>query len=661
MDSGINDGAMHEVKVLGGATQFSGDATMPAGEGIDTAKENESIKIYAEHHENLLHLLRRSGIDIASPCGGGGRCGKCLVRVVSSAADMLAPTLAELKFLPDELLSEGYRLACFLEVAGDLTISPAAPPAAKAKIITAGLGISLPLDPYMRKFAVDIKSQTLSEQVPDAELIAIALAGSFPEFINPGVGLTPNVYSDIQILKTLSGALSDGEGRVTCICSRSGGRIFGIEPGDTSGRCFGVAFDLGTTTIAGYLYDLSNGREIAVASMLNPQAKFGADVITRINYTLSGAGRQDEMRECALEGLNSLLARLTSLGGVASNEIYCAYLGGNTTMLHFFMGLPAGKIAAAPFIPVTTSLCYMTKQQSGLLIGESGIAACLPGVSAYVGADALAATLACNMDESDEISILIDIGTNGEIVIGGKASLYACSTAAGPAFEGASISCGMGGVDGAVDTVRIHPDGEIAYSTIGDAAPAGICGSGLVDAIAQLLKLGIIDETGRLLDADEAADEGSPSALCDRLVKLDGGARAFMLIPATDASAHAGIYISQRDIRELQNAKAAIAAGAMTLLSKAGLSAGDVSHVYLAGGFGNYINVKSAVEIGLVMRELEDRIIPAGNAAGAGVSSALLSGQAVGRLLAMSDKTRYIELSASAEFTQNYVDCMIFE
>jgi uncharacterized 2Fe-2S/4Fe-4S cluster protein (DUF4445 family) len=461
------------------------------------------------------------------------------------------------------------------------------------------------------------------------------------------------------MLRKLPADIEEGGGIITCVCA--GGRIIGVESGDTVDRCFGAAFDIGTTTIAGYLYDLSDGQRVAVASALNPQARFGADIITRINYSLMSPRGADELRACVTEELNRLLERLARLGEAAVDEVYAVYIAGNTTMLHFFMGLPAGKIAVAPFIPVTKGACFLVKNQSGLALNKSGVTVCLPGVSAYVGADTLSAALACDMDISAKINILIDIGTNGEIVIGGKEFLYACSTAAGPAFEGASISRGVGGIEGAVDSVEITAEGDVSYTTIGGSAAVGICGSGLVDIVAQLLKYGVIDETGRLSDADEAGDRGVPGALCGRLVELEDGTRVFRLISAGESRVPEGIYITQRDIRELQNAKAAIAAGVMTLLSKSGLTAGDIDKVYLAGGFGNYIKVRSALDIGLVMREFEGRIMPAGNAAGAGASSALLSGQAASRLMQMSEKMRYIELSSSAEFTGAYIDCMTFE
>ena len=684
MGNGTDELSLHKITIRDGMRHSNNES---AGQsGCD-------LILYAEHNENLYHLLAQSGIGFAAPCGGNARCGKCLVRVLTDQADMQPALSEERELIPDGLYRDGYRLACFLHVDRNLVISLYPHSSAPAQIITSGLADNIAGEPFVRKYAINIAGQTLDAQIPDAEHIAAVLAEQLrlpesediihkpdPDAIGdaargvqtvPAIGdgvpkisgmraaITPEIFSDIEILRTLSNVASDGGGLVTCI--RAGDRIIGAEPGDTSAVCYGAAFDIGTTTIAGYLYDLIDGRSVAVASSLNPQAGFGADVITRINYATSKTGGAAEMKICILDEINRMLRQLTLHSGIGSDGIYAVYITGNTTMLHFFMGLPAGKIAIAPFIPVTTSICLLTKEQSGLIVNNSATIVCLPGVSAYVGADTLTAALACGIDQSDGINLLIDIGTNGEIVIGGKEFLYACSTAAGPAFEGASISNGVGGIEGAVDSVKIDPDGKISYTTIGNADAIGICGSGLVDLVAQLLRIGIIDETGRLVEPDEAADCGVPEALCDRLVTIGERARAFKLISSDDAMSTKDIYITQRDARELQNAKAAIAAGIRTLLAKAGLAAKDIGRVFLAGGFGSYINVSSALDIGLIMREFEGRVTPAGNAAGAGAVKALLSGKAADRLTDMSQKMRYVELSASAEFTQAYIDCMTFE
>ena len=626
----------------------------------------EAMTLFAEDGENLYRLLKKSGVRFTAPCGGGGKCGKCLVCAETGASSLSPPTPEEMKPLTEKLFNGGYRLACYAHVAGDITISVAPGSSATAKILTSGIKLPESFKPYVRKLVLELGEQTLESQTPDAECVMTALSSQYPGYLrqDPEAPIVPDIFANVGVLKKLPELISAVQTcadikHATCVCA--GGRIYGVEPGDTGGRIYGAAFDIGTTTIAGYLFDMAVGTPAAVASDLNPQARFGADVITRINHTISSPDGADEMRSVVTGELNRMIGQLASQCGIEPGDIYSVYIVGNTTMLHFFTGLPAAKIAASPFIPAVAGLFNLSRGESGLSMNASGVTVVLPGVSAYVGADTLAAAVACDVGIYGDVSLLIDIGTNGEILLGNSERLYACSTAAGPAFEGASIRNGVGGVDGAVDSVEFGADGGVSYTTIGGAGAIGICGSGLVDAISQLIKYGIIDETGRLLGGEEAADAGTPQPLAERLVVLEGEGRAFRLVSAGEKPENSDIYITQRDVRELQNAKAAIAAGIKTLLSKAGLNAGDVREVYLAGGFGNYIKARSALDIGLIPREFDGRITPSGNAAGAGAVCALLSADATARMTELSGKIDYIELSASAEFTNAYIDCMMFE
>jgi uncharacterized 2Fe-2S/4Fe-4S cluster protein (DUF4445 family) len=314
------------------------------------------------------------------------------------------------------------------------------------------------------------------------------------------------------------------------------------------------------------------------------------------------------------------MAKLVQKAGITSEDIYTAVFTGNTTMLHLLLGLDAANMAVSPFIPVTTNLQYISSKALGLDINNCGMGVAFPGVSAYVGGDTVAAILSSGMYDKDEISLLVDIGTNGEIVLGGKEWLLACSTAAGPAFEGANIRNGVGGVTGAIDTVGAGPD--FKYTTIGNANPVGICGSGIIDAIARLLDAELIDETGRLADEDEAEELGQ--AYSDRLAAIDG-VRAFNLTTEGREGSGSQIVITQKDIRELQNAKAAIAAGIETLIKHSGIGHDMVKKVYLAGGFGSSINIESALKVGLLPRSLENKIEAIGNASGTGAAEGLLS------------------------------------
>jgi uncharacterized 2Fe-2S/4Fe-4S cluster protein (DUF4445 family) len=457
---------------------------------------------------------------------------------------------------------------------------------------------------------------------------------------------------------------------------------------------YGIAFDIGTTTIAAYMYELPDGARIGALSAMNPQAKYGADVITRIAHTINAPGGAADMRRAAVGALNGLTDRFLRQSGVDRDDVLAVCAAGNAAMMHFLLELPAAGIAAAPFIPVANDLLVTPAKSAGLNISGVGRLICLPGVSAYIGADTVAAVLACRLHKSGAISLLIDLGTNGEIVLGCREWMLACSTAAGPAFEGANIRNGVGGVAGAIDSVRIGDEG-IELTTIGGKAAIGLCGSGLVDAAAALLRCGIIDETGKLLGADEIEIPKSygrglrarlRAQISERLIEI-GGMRAFLIAGTGDAagsdcvaadadsaagsdriaadagSAAAGTYIAltQKDIRELQNAKAAIAAGINVLIAEAGITARDIGRVFLAGGFGSFIDKKSAVELGLIPRLLSGRIESVGNAAGAGAVEALLSKRALGEAQRLKRRIRYIELSALPKFMYEYIQCMGFE
>jgi uncharacterized 2Fe-2S/4Fe-4S cluster protein (DUF4445 family) len=460
------------------------------------------------------------------------------------------------------------------------------------------------------------------------------------------------------------------------------GRLAALEPGDTTNKMYGMAVDIGTTTVAAYLYDLVSGRHVSTGSMLNPQRKYGADVISRIDHTIRTENGRAELQSLITECIGGLAAEMAASAGIGKDDIYAAVFAGNTTMLHLLLGLDPASIATAPFIPVTTGLTLLPAKALGLSFNRCATAAVFPGVSAYIGGDIVASILSSGMYEEEGISLLVDIGTNGEIVLGGREWLLACSTAAGPAFEGANIKNGIGGVTGAIDSVGPAPD--FAYSVIGNAKPAGICGSGIVDVIAALLDAGLLDETGRMADDDEAAAAGDAAK---RLIDVEGS-RTFILsngVVQADGTAETGgvvqadgtvqtgktardgaagpdepIVITQRDVREIQNAKAAIAAGIDTLIREAGISQEDIGRVYLAGGFGSSLHIGTAVRIGLLPKALENRIEAIGNASGAGAAEGLLSVASLRTAEVLARRVRYVELSASAYFTEKYVENMLF-
>lgn len=646
--------------------------------------------IMAEEGSNLLRLLQTNGVPINTPCAGKGTCGKCAVRV---AGDMEPPSDREKHLLGSEKLEKGCRLACYTHIISDADVY-IEEEMREASIMTSVKLRNVPLKPAAEKHYIELKQPTLEDQRSELERIYDAIGSSAAGERSKaqartgrdlsgyadgsGVSVRLGAWDRLEMLRDIPGTLKTSEYKITAVVTN--GRLIDVEPGDTTGRLYGMAVDIGTTTVAAYLFDMTAGKCAATASMLNPQRKYGADVISRIEYsTLNGRNRA-ELQELIAGCINSLAERMANDAGVRTEDIYYAVFAGNTTMLHMLLGLDAAGIASAPFIPVTTGLVCIPSKELGLGLNRFAAATIFPGVSAYVGGDTVAAILSTGLYEEEGVSLLVDIGTNGEMVLGGREWMLACSTAAGPAFEGANIRNGMGGVTGAIDSVGQAPD--FAYTVIGNAEPAGICGSGIVDVIAALLDAGIIDETGRLPGENEAEAGGLAS---DRLISADGS-RAFVLyqggtqaaqgvqtsesVSARDAAYDDGtqtsefpsepIVITQRDIREIQNAKAAIAAGIETLIREAGITVNDIGKVYLAGGFGSSLHVSTAVRIGLLPKELEDRVEAIGNASGAGAAEGLLSAESLGIAAELPKKVRYVELSASAYFTEKYVENMLF-
>lgn len=601
--------------------------------------KNGAIKSYrVEKGTVLLKFLQRIRIDLHTPCGGKGTCGKCRVR----ASGLSEPVRKERDLLGAKGIAKGYRLACFNKIDSDADVFiDDEDNYGSASIKTEGKWRRFDLDPIVKKRFAKLDAPSLDDQDSDEERVLRGMKGS-------------GTSGSIKLLHRLPDAIRDNDCSVTLV--QVDGSLVSVEPGDTSYKAYGIAVDIGTTTIAAYLYDMISGKRTDVYSVLNPQRKFGADVISRIEHTISQPGGLDEMNDEIVSCMNGMIGYFAGNTGISAGDIYACVFVGNTTMMHFLMKVPARNIAISPFIPVTTRLCSFPAGDMGIGINPFGSAVVFPGVSAYIGADTVAAVLSSGMYKGGRISLLLDIGTNGEIVLGNGKWMYACSAAAGPAFEGANIRNGVGGIKGAIDTVRLIP--EFTCTTIGSMRPIGICGSGLVDAIAGMLKAGVIDETGRIAGRDEYDDAGS--GLGGRLVGMDGG-NAFMLVRCDECEAGADIAITQKDVRELQNAKAAIAAGIRILADKAEIRMEEIDRVYLAGGFGSYIDTESAFAIGLLPGELRGKVESIGNAAGTGAIFGLLSGKLLADTEKLKKRIRYVELSACPEFMDRYVECMMFE
>ena len=434
-----------------------------------------------------------------------------------------------------------------------------------------------------------------------------------------------------ETLRELPGVLRQSGWKVSA--ALKGPKLLALNPKNLCG----VAVDIGTTTLASYLLDLRTGAELAVASALNPQKIFGEDVIARCDHARSGG--LDELQKLVVDEINRLVERMCAEVRVDRRDVFHMTMAGNTVMMHLLAGIPPENIAQSPFVPAWTGSIDFSAAELGLSVHPSAAVTLLPCIAGYVGADIVADMLAAGMSERGETALLIDIGTNGEIALSARGKLFACSTAAGPAFEGAHISCGMGGVSGAISQVRM--DQGIHCRTIGGVAACGVCGSGLLDLIAGFLDAGAIDLAGRI-DGKNAAP----------WVEIHEGKLA--------VDKAGGIFITQRDIREVQLAKAAIAAGVDVLLKEAGVRASDIRRVLLAGGFGSYLDKQSAGRIGLIPKELVGRTMAIGNGSGAGARAALLSQEAMAEAERLARAVTYVELSARQDFQDAFVDQMMF-
>jgi uncharacterized 2Fe-2S/4Fe-4S cluster protein (DUF4445 family) len=586
----------------------------------------------------LFDAASWNGIAIDSTCGGHGTCKKCRIRF---KAEPPVPTSLDLRAYTAQEIKDGWRLACRTPATTDADVE-VPPLITRPKAATVGVGRQVILRPAVRKRYLELAEPSLADQVTDLERVLGELTD-----LSPGV--------DLAVLRTLGGTLRQSDFKVTAVIADE--TLIAVEPGDTTDRAFGLAFDLGTTTVVATLLDLTTGTPAAVESMLNKQQPFGADVIARISATMLDPAARDKLRHLAQQTLAELSEAVCKAGDVQPEEVYEVALAGNATMVHLVLGIDPEPLGVAPFIMSARLLPEVRARDLGVPAHPQARAVVFPAFGAYVGGDITAGLLASGMDRDPRIRLFIDIGTNCEIVLGGRDWLLAAP--AGPAFEGASIRCGMRAADGAVEAVAITGDGDLKLTVIGDTAPKGLCGSGLVDAVAALAEAGVIDSSGRFVQDLPAHLPEPVHRLAARLTMI-GKERVFVLHWSADRDPASSVYLSQRDIRELQFAKAAIATGWRILLEEAGLETEDIKQVLLAGSFGSYLSAKSAIRIGLVPDVGPRRIIAAGNVAGEGAKMALLSVRDRAAALALLGEVNYVELSDRPDFNDRFIDQLGF-
>ena len=541
----------------------------------------DNRRIVVPENAYLHEALDRHGISLTAYCDGMGLCGKCVVKIKLSDGREPPITQADKKFLSDDELKNGFRLACQWHVECNAEIT-----------------------------------------IPEKSRV-----------------------NHLNIL------VSGGEEEKLKVTTDS-----------TKEKHYGFAFDVGTTTVVGSLIDYRTGKTVGLSSALNSQQKYGADVVSRINHSLSENGI-NELHEELINTINTIIENVFRESGVAKSQICDIVLTGNSVMLHTLHKESMENMAHLPFEPSYKNAKQIPAAEIGINLSPETLLYSFPLVSGFVGGDTVACMLATDIDSSEGMQMIIDIGTNGEVVLGNKKGWTTTSAPAGPAFEGARISAGMRGANGAIEHVKIDDD-KMIIDVIGQQTPVGICGTGLIDAVAELLNRGIIDETGRLIDRDEMPS-GTPDWLAKRVMDLDSGSAFLLFDPENDAFYSSGIepkkiYLTQKDFRELQLAKAAVATACELLLKNAGIKAEDVCCVLLAGAFGNYLRPANARRIGLIPDVPMKKIHFIGNAASTGAKRALVSSDERRRVEKIAEEAGHIELAADSDFQMVYAEQMFF-
>ena len=566
----------------------------------------EDIEIEVEDGMSVLEAEIRAGLRPDAPCGGLGKCGKCLVKINGEVVKACQVRISE----------------------GETCVVETLDRVGSEKILTDGFNREVVFEPGLRMAQVELEKARPGEKRSDWQRLLDELA-EMDSDVEP-----ERMEVDLKLAGELYGMRRDSDDWYVIY---SGRRI--LEMRKEAGRRCLAAFDIGTTTIAGYLLDGEDGRTLAVESRMNPQAQYGADVIMRANYALEHG--TDVLSRCIREVVNEMLGVLAGYAGISREDIFQVCIVGNTCMHHLFLGISPASLVHAPYTPAVSERLVLNAGDYGLDVQRKAELIMLPDIAGYVGADTCGCLLVLRQDLKDEISLMIDIGTNGEMVLGNRDRLVTCSTAAGPAFEGAKIECGMRGAAGAVDHVK-YENGKWDYTTVGNQPAVGLCGSGLIDLVAGLLDAGMLDENGALSSGQEKQG-------------------VFMLVPPEQAGNERGVYLTQKDIGEVQLAKAAIAAGIQMLMKRLGITEEEICSVYIAGAFGNYMDPVSAGKIGLLPAALVKKVKPVGNAAGEGAKIALVNEREMLEMDELVGKIDFVELAASGDFQDYFIDELGFE
>ncbi|RJP70311.1 MAG: DUF4445 domain-containing protein [Candidatus Abyssobacteria bacterium SURF_17] len=604
-----------------------------------------------EEGKNLLEVSRELGVDIESVCGGTKTCGKCKVRVqrgfferhgIHSQMEHLSPvTEEERELLTDDELSSGYRLACAAQVQGDVLLYVPEETRGGKQVVRKEVTLrKIDLNPAVKTHCVKLEKPTLADPLGDYERLLKTLAAQH------GLeGLT----AGRTVLARIPSALREKGWEVT-VAVWMGKEILRILPG-SSMRCYGLAVDIGTTTVAGYLCDLATGEVVAVHSLMNPQVTYGEDVMSRVTYIMTHEGGLEELHREIIGAMNQIVSQACKRAEVSSDEILELVVVGNTVMHHIFLNISPVGVGVSPFVPAVQQPVDVKASELGIAVNESANVHLLPIEAGFVGADNVGVLIAEAPYEKDEMQLIIDIGTNGEILVGNRDKLLSASCATGPALEGAHIKFGMRAAPGAIERVSIKPDTlDVEYRIIageGDQLARGICGSGIIDAIAEMFRVGIVEKSGRL----------NKSVVNPRLVQ-DGKSREFILAPKQETAIGKDITIAAGDVRAVQLAKGAIYAGSKILMNR--LRIEKVDRVVLAGAFGTYIDRTGAMLMGMFPDCPLENVVAVGNAAGDGARMALLDINKRREADEQARRVEYVELTLEKDFEREFVEAMHF-
>lgn len=587
-------------------------------------------RVVAEEGETILQVAQRGGIGLAAVCGGAGTCGRCRVQVMTGALSR-ATDSERARIGPDQL-AEGMRLACRAVVLGDLKVNvPPSSLTTSQRTQVEGQALDVPFDPPVRTYEMELARAGRDDLRSDATRLCEQVQAR-------GLDCTSIDLSAAQRLPVL---LRTHDWRVTTAVAR--GRVVAVLP--PGNPPLGIAVDLGTTKVAGYLVDLTTGKMLAAEGMMNPQIAYGEDVMARLTHAVQNEGGADRLQEVIVAGLNELACTLCAKASQSPVDIVEAVIVGNTAMHHLLLGLPTEQLGSAPYVAALSDPCDVMARDIGLTCVPDASIHVLPNIAGFVGADHVAMLLGSGIHNAGDVVMGLDIGTNTEVALKVGDRLLTCSTASGPAFEGAHIQAGMRAAPGAIERVWINEE-RVAYQIIGDVLPVGLCGSGILDAVGQLRKIGVLSKTGAMSREHPRTRQGARGP-------------EFLIVPGSESGNEHDIVLTRADVSEIQLAKGAMRAGAEVLMEEAGITVNELDRIVIAGAFGFYIDVRNALRVGMFPPLRPEQFEQVGNAAGVGARLALISAEQRALAGEIAKRAEYVELTNDVRFTMKFAEATL--